>query len=139
VLAAAYPWIARRLLTEQAPELRETLRALLYTGPACQFHRLESRLRQAARSPPRAGPAAGGGAPGGAPRRPAAVDDIGHVTDGALRVAAEILETRNRRQAARRLGLLLSARGAARDHASDFMAKPRVAALWQAARRWSCC
>ena len=30
VLGAAYPWIARRLLTEQSPELRDTLRSLLY-------------------------------------------------------------------------------------------------------------
>ena len=30
VLGAAYPWIARRLLTEQSPELRDTLRTLLY-------------------------------------------------------------------------------------------------------------
>ncbi len=30
VLAAAYPWIARRLLTNQTPELRDTLHALLY-------------------------------------------------------------------------------------------------------------
>lgn len=30
VLGAAYPWIARRLLTEQSVELRDTLRTLLY-------------------------------------------------------------------------------------------------------------
>ena len=30
VLGAAYPWIARRLLLDTAPELRETLRSLLY-------------------------------------------------------------------------------------------------------------
>lgn len=30
VLGAAYPWIARRLLTEQSIELRDTLHTLLY-------------------------------------------------------------------------------------------------------------
>ena len=30
VLGAAYPWIARRLLLDTAPELRSTLRTLLY-------------------------------------------------------------------------------------------------------------
>jgi len=30
VLGAAYPWIARRLLTDSNPELQETLRVLLY-------------------------------------------------------------------------------------------------------------
>ena len=35
VLGAAYPWIARRLLLDTAPELQETLRTLLYkVGPA---------------------------------------------------------------------------------------------------------
>ena len=67
VLAAAYPWIARRLLTEQSGELRETLRALLYKGPRFQFHRLESLLRQATRAPPHSGPALNGGVQSGAP------------------------------------------------------------------------
>ena len=31
VLGAAYPWIARRLLTERSVELRDTLRTLLYS------------------------------------------------------------------------------------------------------------
>lgn len=53
VLAAAYPWIARRLITNTAPELRETLRNLLYKGGSFQFQRLESLLRQAALSPNR--------------------------------------------------------------------------------------
>ena len=66
VLAAAYPWIARRLLTEQTLELRETLRALLYKGSRFQFARLESLLRQATRSPPRTGPALNGGVASGA-------------------------------------------------------------------------
>ena len=39
VLGAAYPWIARRLLTEQSPELRDTLRTLLYKKGRFQvFH-----------------------------------------------------------------------------------------------------
>ncbi|KAL3153782.1 hypothetical protein ABBQ32_013367 [Trebouxia sp. C0010 RCD-2024] len=53
VLGAAYPWIARRLLTEQSPELRDTLRTLLYKKGRFQFARLESLLKQAARSPGR--------------------------------------------------------------------------------------
>ena len=38
VLGAAYPWIARRLLTEQSPELRDTLRTLLYKKGRFQVH-----------------------------------------------------------------------------------------------------
>lgn len=38
VLGAAYPWIARRLLTEQSPELRDTLRSLLYKKGRFQVH-----------------------------------------------------------------------------------------------------
>lgn len=53
VLAAAYPWIARRLITNTAPELRETLHALLYKDGRFQFSRLESLLRQATLAPSR--------------------------------------------------------------------------------------
>lgn len=53
VLGAAYPWIARRLITNTQPELRETLRELLYKNGNFQFGRLESLLRQAALSPNR--------------------------------------------------------------------------------------
>ena len=53
VLGAAYPWVARRLLTDSNPELRETLRVLLYKGNRFQFSRLESLLRQAMKSPAR--------------------------------------------------------------------------------------
>jgi aarF domain-containing kinase len=53
VLGAAYPWIARRLLAGPSPELRDSLRAVLYKGGAFRFDRLESLLLQAARSPPR--------------------------------------------------------------------------------------
>jgi aarF domain-containing kinase len=42
-----------RLLTDQSPELQETLNALLYKGGKFQFKRLEGLLQQAARSPAR--------------------------------------------------------------------------------------
>ncbi len=57
---------ARRLLTDQSPELQETLRALLYKGGKFQFTRLEGLLQQAARSPARTAP------PPGAPPSPPA-------------------------------------------------------------------
>lgn len=53
VLGAAYPWIARRLLTDSNPELQDTLRVLLYKGNSFQFSRLESLLQQALKSPAR--------------------------------------------------------------------------------------
>ncbi|CAL8466667.1 g6203 [Coccomyxa elongata] len=59
VLGSAYPWIARRLLSDSSVELQETLRALLYKGNRFQFGRLESLLRQAVRSPPRSAVASG--------------------------------------------------------------------------------
>ena len=57
VLNAAYPWVARRLLTDKSPELKETLRGLLYkqdvTDPSSEprfiFERLEALLIQAAK------------------------------------------------------------------------------------------
>lgn len=57
VLNAAYPWVARRLLTDKSPELKATLRDLLYqpdesdpTGePRFIFERLEALLIQAAK------------------------------------------------------------------------------------------
>ncbi|GAX74122.1 hypothetical protein CEUSTIGMA_g1571.t1 [Chlamydomonas eustigma] len=50
VLSAAYPWIARRLLTDRSPELRATLTSLLYKeGGRFQFSRLESLLMQASK------------------------------------------------------------------------------------------
>lgn len=53
VLGAAYPWVARRLLTDPSPELRTTLRRLLYTPQGVfRFERLEALLEQAVRSPP---------------------------------------------------------------------------------------
>lgn len=53
MLSAAYPWVARRLLTDKSVELRDTLRALLYKDNKFQFHRLEALLIQAVQSPER--------------------------------------------------------------------------------------
>ncbi|EFJ41125.1 hypothetical protein VOLCADRAFT_107815 [Volvox carteri f. nagariensis] len=51
VLGSAYPWIARRLLTDPSGDLRKALRRLLYTEEGqFRFDRLESLLRQAAKS-----------------------------------------------------------------------------------------
>lgn len=53
VLGAAYPWVARRLLTDTSPELRATLRRLLYDDSGMfRFDRMESLLEQAVRTPP---------------------------------------------------------------------------------------
>lgn len=49
VLGAAYPWIARRLLTDTTPELRSTLMALLYKDGRFNFSRMESLVSQAVR------------------------------------------------------------------------------------------
>lgn len=51
VLGAAYPWIARRLIADTSPELRETLRSLLYKGGRFNFNRMESLITQAVRPP----------------------------------------------------------------------------------------
>lgn len=50
VLSAAYPWIARRLLTDTTPELQETLRSLIYKNGKLNFNRLESLFIQATQS-----------------------------------------------------------------------------------------
>ncbi|GIL56849.1 hypothetical protein Vafri_12157 [Volvox africanus] len=51
VLGSAYPWIARRLLTDPSTDLRKALRRLLYSEEGqFRFDRLESLLRQAAKS-----------------------------------------------------------------------------------------
>jgi aarF domain-containing kinase len=53
VLGAAYPWVARRLLTDPSPELRTTLHRLLYKAHGVlRFERLEALLEQAVLSPP---------------------------------------------------------------------------------------
>lgn len=74
VLGSTYPWIARRLLSDNSAELQETLRALLYKGNRFQFGRLESLLRQAVRSPPRSSIASG--ARPGAQVSPGARDNL---------------------------------------------------------------
>ncbi|KAG7673272.1 hypothetical protein Ndes2526B_g03296 [Nannochloris sp. 'desiccata'] len=69
VLGAAYPWVARRLLTDTTPELRATLTSLLYKNGKFNFKRMESLLTQAARPtgrpPRRRGDAEGGDQPRG--------------------------------------------------------------------------
>jgi hypothetical protein len=53
VLGAAYPWVARRLLTDTSTELRATLRNLLYTSDGMfRFDRMEALLEQAIKTPP---------------------------------------------------------------------------------------
>ncbi len=49
VLGAAYPWVARRLLTDTTPELRSTLMSLLYKDGRFNFRRMESLISQAVR------------------------------------------------------------------------------------------
>eukprot|EP01025_Chloroclados_australasicus_P005960 TRINITY_DN11966_c0_g2_i1.p1 TRINITY_DN11966_c0_g2~~TRINITY_DN11966_c0_g2_i1.p1 ORF type:complete len:770 (-),score=83.05 TRINITY_DN11966_c0_g2_i1:456-2732(-) len=51
VLSAAYPWLARRVLIDQSPDLQKTLKALLYKDSQFQFQRLADLLEQASRSP----------------------------------------------------------------------------------------
>lgn len=54
VLGAAYPWVARRLLSNNSPVLRQTLHNLLYKSGNFQFDRLEAILLEAVRSPGKA-------------------------------------------------------------------------------------
>lgn len=50
VLSEAYPYVAKRLLTDQAPELRESLRDLLFKDGRFRWNRLENLLRNARNS-----------------------------------------------------------------------------------------
>jgi len=50
VLNAAYPWVARRLLTDQSPELQSTLLSLLYRDGKLNFKRMESLFTEATQS-----------------------------------------------------------------------------------------
>lgn len=50
VLSAAYPYVAKRLLTDQAPELRASLRDLLFRDGKFRWNRLENLLRNARNS-----------------------------------------------------------------------------------------
>lgn len=47
VLTAAYPYVSKRLLTDQAPELRASLRDLLFKEGRFRWNRLENLLRNA--------------------------------------------------------------------------------------------
>ena len=47
VLSKAYPYIAKRLLTDPAPELRASLRDLLFKEEGFRWHRLENLLNNA--------------------------------------------------------------------------------------------
>ena len=47
VLSKAYPYIAKRLLTDPAPELRASLKELLFKEEGFRWHRLENLLRNA--------------------------------------------------------------------------------------------
>ena len=51
VLSKAYPYIAKRLLTDPAPELRSSLKDLLFQSDGFRWNRLENLLRNARSSP----------------------------------------------------------------------------------------
>lgn len=50
VLSKAYPYIAKRLLSDPAPELRASLRDLLFKEEGFRWHRLENLMRNAVNS-----------------------------------------------------------------------------------------
>jgi predicted unusual protein kinase regulating ubiquinone biosynthesis (AarF/ABC1/UbiB family) len=50
VLSKAYPYVAKRLLTDQSPELRASLRDLLFKEGRFRWNRLENLLRNARNS-----------------------------------------------------------------------------------------
>ena len=50
VLSKAYPYIAKRLLTDPAPELRASLKDLLFKEEGFRWHRLENLMRNATNS-----------------------------------------------------------------------------------------
>ncbi|MEB3227981.1 MAG: AarF/ABC1/UbiB kinase family protein [Synechocystis sp.] len=51
VLSKAYPYIAKRLLTDQSEELRTSLKELLFKDQSFRWNRLENLLRNAKNSP----------------------------------------------------------------------------------------
>jgi predicted unusual protein kinase regulating ubiquinone biosynthesis (AarF/ABC1/UbiB family) len=51
VLSKAYPYVARRLLTDPSPQLRASLRDLLFKEGSFRWNRLENLLRNASQSP----------------------------------------------------------------------------------------
>jgi len=50
VLSKAYPYVAKRLLTDQSPELRTSLRELLFKDGSFRWNRLENLLKNARNS-----------------------------------------------------------------------------------------
>lgn len=50
VLSKAYPFIARQILTDPSPDLRASLRELLFNGGQLRWNRLENLLRNASNS-----------------------------------------------------------------------------------------
>jgi hypothetical protein len=50
VLSKAYPYIAKRLLSDPAPELRTSLKDLLFKEEGFRWHRLENLMRNAVNS-----------------------------------------------------------------------------------------
>lgn len=50
VLSSSYPWIARKVLTDRSPQLRSTLKALLYKDGVFQINQLESLVTESLRS-----------------------------------------------------------------------------------------
>jgi hypothetical protein len=51
VLSKAYPYVAKRLLTDSAPELRSSLRDLLFKEGRFRWNRLENLLKNARNNP----------------------------------------------------------------------------------------
>ncbi len=51
VLSKAYPYVAKRLLTDPSPELRASLKDLLFKDEGFRWNRLENLLRNAGNSP----------------------------------------------------------------------------------------
>ena len=47
VLSKAYPYVAKRLLTDPSPELRNSLKELLFKEEGFRWHRLENLMRNA--------------------------------------------------------------------------------------------
>ncbi|XP_039053656.1 uncharacterized aarF domain-containing protein kinase At1g71810, chloroplastic isoform X2 [Hibiscus syriacus] len=50
VLGSTYPWIAKKVLTDSSPQLKSSLRALLYEDGAFRIDRLESLLTESLRA-----------------------------------------------------------------------------------------
>ncbi|XP_010261107.1 PREDICTED: uncharacterized aarF domain-containing protein kinase At1g71810, chloroplastic isoform X2 [Nelumbo nucifera] len=50
VLSSTYPWIARKVLTDSSPQLKSTLRTLLYKDGMFRIDRLESLLTESLRA-----------------------------------------------------------------------------------------